>query len=145
MPAVAFDYGLWAARYPELASVTTGDLASAYFAEAGLYLANDDTSAVADPPTRLLLLNMLVAHIASLNGPTSSPLVGRISGASEGSVSVSTAYEAPGTAAWFLQTKYGAAFWQATAGLRTMMYVPGAPSRATDLPFYAGRRLGFPL
>jgi hypothetical protein len=78
-----------------------------------------------------MLLNMLTAHIAMMNsGITassvpnggSSQLVGRISDATQGSVSVSadmgTAGPAGGSAPWYQQTKYGAAYWQATAGYR---------------------------
>ena len=125
-----FDYTIWSARYPELAGEVDAPAASAYFDEAGLYLNNTAASLVADLTRRLTLLNMLTAHIAALNKPKSSTLVGRISNASEGTVSVQAEYAPPGTAAWFVQTKYGAAFWQATAYLRTMRYVPGRCVRA---------------
>lgn len=130
MGAVAtFDYPTWAARYPEFSAVSSA-LAQAYFGEATLYLANDGTGPVQDAGQQLALLNMLTAHIAALNagtnGQPASPLVGRIAHASEGSVSVSTEMPAmPGSAAWFMQTKYGLSYWQATAQYRTMRYVPG--------------------
>jgi hypothetical protein len=122
---VTFDYALWSLRYPEFA-VVSSLVAGEYFTEATLYLDNTACSVVQDASAggqRALLLNMLTAHIASLNGFGSSPLVGRISQATEGSVSVSAEYgPASGTSAWFLQTKYGAAYWQATAQFRTMRY-----------------------
>ena len=125
---VAFDYNAWSVRYPEFGSISES-LAAAYFAEAGLYLRNDGGGPVSDAATQSLLLNMLTAHIAALNygvnGEPSSPLVGRIASATEGSVSVSVDTGAlPGSAAWFQQTKYGLSYWQATAGYRTMRYVP---------------------
>lgn len=133
---VVFDFSSWAARYPELASPSTGvgsGLADLYFLEAQLYLDNSLASPVPDVTIRGLLLNMLTAHIAALNAPLSgqpaSTLVGRISNASEGSVSVATEMNLPGSAAWFAQTKYGVAFWQATANLRTARYIPGAGVR----------------
>jgi hypothetical protein len=73
---------------------------------------------------------MLVAHIAVLNaaqpkagGQPMQPLVGRISGATEGSVSVQIQNDyPPGTAQWFQSTRYGSAYFAATAGYRTMRY-----------------------
>ena len=127
MTVVAFSSSTFLARYPEFSSVST-DLLSAYFTEAGLYLDNTDNSIVQNTTTRLLLLNMLTAHIAMLNGALSAdglPLpVGRISNASEGSVSTALDYIEPGTEAWFVQTQYGAAFWQASLRYRLARYIP---------------------
>lgn len=125
MGVAVFDYVVWAARYPELAASVDATLAGAYFTEAGLYLDNTDASVVQDVPTRLLLLNMLVAHIAILNGAARGGLVGRVSTATEGSVTVNAELATPGTAAWFAQTQPGASFWQATTAYRTMRYAPG--------------------
>lgn len=135
MTAVVFDYATWVARYPEFASVSPL-LVADYFTEAGMYVNNTDCSIVpADAVTfqpRKMLLNMVVAHIAALNAPVNgapaSPLVGRISQATEGTVSVQAEMlMPPGSSQWFMQTKYGAAFWSATRRYRTMQYVPGAP------------------
>jgi hypothetical protein len=123
---VVFDYTSWSARYPDLAATVSAELAQVYFdQDAILYLDNTANSQVTDLKQRAALLNMLVAHIATLNGPGSSPLVGRISSATEGSVTVQAEMAPPGSSAWFMQTKPGAAYWQATAPLRTMRYVPG--------------------
>jgi hypothetical protein len=126
---VVFDYSGWQMRYPELACWVAAGLAQAFFLEAQIYLSNEACSPVPSVAKRTVLLNMLVAHIAALNAPLngepSPTLVGRIASASEGSVSVSVTMETPGTAAWFNTTKYGAAFYAATASLRTMRYVPG--------------------
>lgn len=121
---VTFDYSGWIARYPEFSAVIQAT-AQLYFNEATLYLDNTSASVVADASpggARATLLNMLTAHIAALNMAGSSPLVGRINSATEGSVSVGTDYAVPGTAAWFAQTKYGAAYWQAVLPYRTMRY-----------------------
>ena len=70
----------------------------------------------------------------SASGTTAgpSPLVGRITSATEGSVSVSTQFDVPpGSAQWFAQTLYGAEFWTATAAYRTMRYLP-SPARNMD-------------
>lgn len=130
MGAIAsFDYNTWIQRYPEFLGVVNEALATLYFTEATLYHANDGTSPVNDAGQQLLLLNMLTAHIAKLNSGTSgdppSDLVGRISTAGEGSVSVSTNLALPGTAEWYAQTRYGFAYWQATLPYRTMTYKPG--------------------
>jgi hypothetical protein len=116
-------------------------VAAIFFAEAQLYLRNDGSGPVEDNSAQLQLLNMLVAHIAAryaiLSGRVPSALVGRISQAAEGSVSVSADWGAvSGTEAWYMQTKYGADFWRATAAFRTARYVPG-PRRIFD-PYLRG-------
>jgi hypothetical protein len=127
---VIFDYGSWATRYPELAAWVSPSLAQLYFNEAALYCDNTPTSIIQDLTIRAMLLNMVTAHIArlnaALNGQASSPIVGRISNATEGSVNVTAELNLPaGSAQWFAQTKYGASYWQATAIYRSMRYVPG--------------------
>lgn len=135
MTVAVFNYGAWVARYPEFAHTVDATLAAEYFAEAGLYLDNTDVSVVpADAVTyqpRLMLLGMLTAHIAALNAPKNGRegLVGRISSATQGSVSVATDNGAqPGTAAWFQQTQYGASYWTATARYRTFRQVRPCPA-----------------
>lgn len=140
---VAFDYGAWSGRYPELSGSVTQATAQQYFLEAELYCDNTPTSIVRDLCLRAILLNQVTAHIAALNAPLngqpSSPLVGRISNATEGSVSVATQMDvAPGSAQWFAQTKYGAAYWQATTQFRSMLYVGGPVPVAN--PFNGFRR-----
>lgn len=133
MGIVAFNYPLWAVRYPELSTTVAEPLAQAYFNEAQLYLDNTACSKVTDDSVggqRNILLNMITAHIAALNAPLNgqpaSPLVGRISGAGEGSVNVQVQNDyPPGSPQWYQQTKYGAAFWAATVGYRTARYIGG--------------------
>jgi len=127
MAIVTFDAALFKTRYPEFASVADASL-QACFDEAGLYLSNADASPVQDITRRAMLLNMVTAHIATLGGVLNadgkpSP-VGRVSSASEGSVSASFDYTLPaGSGLWFSQTQYGAAFWQATLPYRSFQYV----------------------
>jgi hypothetical protein len=130
MAVVAFDLAGFRARYPEFVTLTD-PLLGAYFAESTIYLDNTDSSIVTDLVRRSLLLNMLTAHVAALNsgvnGQPPAGIVGRVNTASEGSVSVSAEMGPPsGSSAWFLQTKYGAAFWQASANFRTFRYLAGA-------------------
>lgn len=126
---VVFNYDLWAQRYPEFSQTVGAALAGMYFTEASMYLDNTACSPIIDNTPggqRALLLNMLTAHIAALNtgtnGSAASALVGRISDATQGSVSVTAdmgvSGPAGGSAPWYQQTKYGAAYWQATAGYR---------------------------
>lgn len=126
---VTFDPALFVARYPEFSGVAPS-LLSLFFSEATLYLDNTDQSYISAIPERTMLLNMLTAHVATLNGQPggtagSGGLVGRIDSATEGSVSVSAKYSdmVSGTMAWYIQTLYGAAYWAATGRYRTMQYV----------------------
>lgn len=135
MAVVTFDPEAFKIAYPAFANVSDA-LLQACFNEAGLYLSNTDCSVVQDIGKRTVLLWMLTAHIAYLRGALSpdgsTPPVGRVSSATEGSVSASMEYAAPGTAAWFLQSQYGAAFWQATVSLRSFRYRP-RPTRVEGL------------
>lgn len=126
MPAVIFDPAAFKARYPEFAAVADATL-TACFNEAGLYLSNADNSPVQNITRRATLFNMLTAHVAYLGGLLSADgmprPVGRVSQAGEGSVSATFEYLTPGSAAWFVQSSYGASFWQATTSLRGFRYV----------------------
>jgi hypothetical protein len=137
---VEFNYDQWQKRYPEFRTVDPV-LAQAYFNEACLYFRNDGTGPVSDPNVQSMLLNMVTAHIAKLNatinGQAPSELVGRINNASEGSVSVGVDNQPlPGSAAWYSQTRYGIAFWQATRQWRTAQY------RAYRRPMPSGGAFG---
>ena len=134
---VTFNYATWQSRYPEFQGVSQ-ELAQEYFNEACLYCVNDGSGPIRNPAQLAPLLNMLTAHIAALyataNGEPVNPLVGRISNATQGSVSVSSDMDIPaGSEQWFAQTKYGFSYWQATAAFRTMHYLPG-PERVFDEP-----------
>ncbi|EFM4663027.1 DUF4054 domain-containing protein [Escherichia coli] len=129
MGVVIFDPSAFKLRYPEFSSVDDA-LLQQYFTQATIYLDNTDSSRVSDLAVRSMLLSMLVAHIACLysgaNGQSPSGLVGRVDSASEGSVSVHA--DMPGVtanSAWYMQTKYGADYWNATAPFRTFQYISG--------------------
>ena len=126
MAAVVFDPTAFKARYPEFAAVADATL-TACFNEAGLYLSNADNSPVQNITRRAILLNMLTAHVAYIGGALSADgmprPVGRLSQAAEGSVSAAFEGAPPGSAQWFQQSQYGAAFWQATSSLRGFRYV----------------------
>ena len=134
--AVTFNYAAWSARYPEFAAVTQAT-AQEYFNEATIYWRNDGSSPCSTPAIQSTLLNMLTAFIAerysqSQNDPSPGNAkdadvpVGRISNATEGSVSGQFTNDyPPGSPQFFQQNKYGADFWQATAVYRTMRYARG--------------------
>jgi len=129
MSVAVFNLANFQARYPEF-SAASPTVLGVLFTEAGLYLSNTDCSPVQDITRRGVLLNMLTAHIAFIGGLLNADgqprPVGRVSQAGEGTVSAS--FEGvpptPGTGAWFQQSQYGAAFWQATTGVRGMRYSP---------------------
>jgi hypothetical protein len=122
-----FTYALWAAIFQELSLYTNSAQATQYWTEATLLLDNTISSPVQDIAQRTMLLNLLTAHICQLrqplNGQPSSPLVGRISEATEGSVTVKAEMlAAPGSAQWYNQTKYGSQYWQMTLPFRSARY-----------------------
>lgn len=142
---VTFDYPGWIARYPEFGYIELPQ-AQAYFDEATIYCRNDGSGPARTVPVQKMLLNMLAAHIAALNaalanGQPAPGLVGRITNASEGSISVGTEFRGPEAMEWFAQTKYGAAYWQATAPYRTMRYrVPWPRSTNPGFGGFGGGR-----
>jgi hypothetical protein len=125
--------GIFLAMFPEFTDSYNANPAryeAIFNYRAPRFLNNDTTSPVCDVQKRLGLLNMLVAHIAYLNGALSADgqtrPVGRVSDGAEGSVSASFDY-APATqnnGQWFNQSQYGAEFWQATSSLRGFRYSP---------------------
>jgi len=130
---VQFNYAAWIANplYASFASTVDSDQAQGYFDIATTIHRNDGGGPVNDATTQLNLLNMLTGHIAALFAPPApgqspSGLVGRINSATQGSVSVQAAYSTNVTQqmAFFIQTKYGAMYWAASAPFRTMRYVP---------------------
>lgn len=133
-----FNQVAFLARYPEFTAYSAANPASltAMFSEAQLYFT------LFNNPNAQTYLNMLTAHIAFIGGALSADgqarPVGRMSDAAEGSVSAS--FEGvpptPGTGAWFQQSQYGAAFWQATSSLRSARY------RARPTLPYGSNRFG---
>lgn len=117
--------------YPEFSNVTDAILPF-LFDQATDYLNNTDFSLVDDPIKRERLLYMLMAHIAYVRygdnkGNGGSGMVGRISSASEGSVSVSSELgPIEFRYAWYTQSPYGMSFWQATKVYRMATYYPGS-------------------
>lgn len=152
-PLVTFDNAVWIAGYPEFAAVGA-PLGQTYFNRASFLCDNSNRNPVARVPGMVAdLLYLLTSHIAWLNAPRdangnpaatgapASPIVGRINTATEGSVSVGAdmgdANAGSPSQAWYMQTKYGAEYWAATAGVRTGHYV--ADPTIVPGPAYTGR------
>ena len=145
---VAFVYATWVQMYPEMAGVSQ-TAATLYFTQACQMCDNTPASLITDASAtglRAVCLYALTAHFAALAGQGNGGaggsgrggLVGRISSASEGSVSVSTEMAgATASSAWYQQTQYGSIYWSLTAQFRTMRYIPG-PSR--NMEPYGWRR-----
>jgi hypothetical protein len=129
MSVAVFNVAGFLLRYPEFTAVDPA-LLTTLFAEAGLYLNNTDRSVVQDVNLRGVLLNQITAHIAFLGGALTADgqprPVGRVSAANEGAVGATLEYTpaTPGSGAWYQQSAYGAAFWQATTCYRGFHYSP---------------------
>lgn len=135
-PIITFNYANWVASFPEMAGCSPAQ-GQTFFDRADSFFANDACNpAITLGEVRFTrLMYLMTSHLAWLYAPRdasgnpaqagtpSSPLVGRLNSASEGSVSVGTEWK--GTEAgeeFFIQTKYGAEFWQAMAAFRTFRY-----------------------
>lgn len=140
MAIVTFDPAAFKVAYPEFAGATDARC-QAQFDIAQYTLDNTDNSPVMDVHFRSTLFNLIVAHLLLLLGtaPTVRPdgtvdntPPGRISSATEGTVSVSSEYnagtQASASMAYWTQTKYGAQFWAATARFRSFRYAPNGGS-----------------
>lgn len=151
---IAFSYSAWTATFPELAGVSEV-AATNYFGMATLYIRNDGGGPINDPNMLTSILNLTTAHLARLfsqqtNGvPTTggqagpNPVVGRVASASEGSVSAQLDIgDQPPGAAWWMQTPYGAAVWQALRPYRTFRYIGSTKRRFMNPPGRYWGRLG---
>jgi len=133
-PAV-FNYANFSAMYPQLVASVNEMQAQMYWNQATLYVDNSCTSIIDNcNGQRTMILLMATAHIcllnASINGQPVRELVGRVSNASEGSVSVASEMSYPaGSSQWWMQSQPGASAYQAMARYRTMHYVPSCRGR----------------
>lgn len=125
---VTFDLAQWRLLFPEFSNVTDAQINGPVWTMAQAYCRNDGGSPVCDVLVQTELLNLMVAHIAQLlYGSTTQPasgLVGPITSATEGSVSVTTGLVVNTSNQWFLQTKYGQLFWQLALPYRLARYWP---------------------
>lgn len=126
--------------WPEFAGVADARCTSMFNIAATTILDNTDNSPVMDADARTNLFYLLVGHLLVLYG--GAPIVradgtlnntppGRISSATQGSVSTSFELQMPqgsALAAWYNQTQYGLMYWMATAQCRRFTYVPSGGS-----------------
>lgn len=134
---VQFNYASWVLLFPQFSGLSQPQVVNLILPLAEGYCRNDGGGPVTSAAMQTNLLNLMVAHIAQLffgaNGQTPSPLVGRVSSASEGSVSVQTDFPSNPNSAWYNQTPFGAAFWALAAPTRTMRYLPGRSRAAPGM------------
>ena len=125
MAKVVFNPAHFKGIYPQFAGISDTQL-EWFFKKSEQILDNSENSCI-DEDTRLIWFYLLVAHYAQLQTQIQSgnSAVGRISSATEGSVSVSLDYptSAVGREKWFNQTPHGAEYWMMTAPYRTGLYV----------------------
>jgi hypothetical protein len=142
---VQFNAAEFVALWPEFTGLTNANMQTA-FNDAQLLLDNSCVSGVQDANKRLILLYTLTAHVCAIDfgtndgaGNVTPPqgIVGRVDSAAEGSVSVAASYssEVTQSEAFYIQTKYGAKFWQQTTQYRMMRYY-GAPAIGPNGPGY---------
>jgi len=145
MTVAVFDFPTFQALFPELAGMPSAAASMFFNVACGSLLDNTNCSVVKDPAVRLTLLNYATAHLASLagypiaagaSGPTPSGSVGRVASAGEGAVSASMDYgPVRESQAWWVQTQYGATFWQMTRNVRTFRFAPRRPYNFGPAPF----------
>ena len=130
MAIVVLDIPKFRAMFPEFSNVADSILPF-LFDQSTDYLNNSDYALVEDAVKRERLLYLLMAHIAYVrygdaSGNGGTGMVGRLSSASEGSVSVSSdAGQIEFRYMWYTQSPYGMDFWQATKVYRMANYYPG--------------------
>lgn len=132
---VQFDYASWALQFPQFTGLGQTQVTTLILPIADKFNRNDGGGPVRDAALQTQLLNLMVAHVAwKMFGPdgsgnaNSGGLVGPITDATEGSVSVSSDIPVTANSYWYNSTPFGAMWWTLTAPFRTMRYVP-APRR----------------
>lgn len=155
MAIVVFSPTDFKATWPEFAGVTDARCTSLFNIAATSYLDNTDNSPVMDVAERTSLFYLLVGHLLVLfganptvraDGTLNNQPPGRISSATQGTVSTSFELRGPAQSAlqgWYEQTEYGLSYWAATGKYRRFTYVASGGSgvgtaRAYGAPPYAG-------
>lgn len=123
-----FQYSIWAQRFPTFAVTIQAPFAQLLYSEALLIPEGSQiTNNWCLPSSSIIvMMNLLVAHLAFLTQRDPSA-VGRISDATQGSVSTSLSYPSDqgATQSWYAQSQYGAELWRMMAPYRTARYVLG--------------------
>lgn len=118
--------------YPEFSNIPVPTLPT-LFDQATDYLNNTESSLVVEYDKRERFLYLLMAHLAYMRYGTDkgiggmSGMVGRVSSASEGSISASSELgQVEFRNAWYTLSPYGMDYWQATKVYRMADYYPGS-------------------
>lgn len=121
------------ALYPQFTNPPTTDgQLQMNFLLATMVLNNSCGSVIEDATLREALLNLLVAHITTLNplaaaggAGAGAGMIGPVTSATEGTVSVSAGWlsQVSQSMAWFVQTAWGQLFWQLTSPYRSFRYI----------------------
>lgn len=132
MAVVVWDSAQFKTAFPEFAAVPDARLEILFSLAEGL-LDNTDASIVTNITQRTAMFYYIVAHMLTLFGtgivgtPGGGPsgVVGRLSSATEGTVSSSFEFNVPPSpsGAWWNQTQYGALYWMLMAPFRSFRYV----------------------
>lgn len=152
MAVVVFDPVAFKLAFPEFADVPDARLTALFGLIGATILDNTDASIVIDITQRAAMLDLVLAHMLTLFGTTvagsagagPSGVVGRLSSATEGTVSSSFEMNVPASAgsAWWNQTQYGALYWVLMAPFRSFRYVPAGRSGVGQALDFLGRPIG---
>lgn len=140
-----FDPAAFKLAYPQFAKFTDEQL-NFFFKSVENRIVDNTESSCFSLDDREIWFYLLVAHKAELQNRINdgnSGLVGRISSATEGSVSISTDYSMGSGALeqWLKQTPYGAEFYAMTAPYRKVLWVAATapmPVKRTKWPYPFG-------
>jgi len=152
MAVVVFVPADFKIAFPEFATVPDARLTALFNMIGYTIIDNTDASIITDLDQRSSLMYLLLAHMLTLYGWVSASgtvtpgtgAVGRVSSATEGTVSTSLEYKAAATAgeAWYNQTQYGAMYWVMTAPFRSFRYIPAGRSGIGHSVDYLSRGIG---
>ncbi len=122
-----FDWSDWAASFPELESFFRPEIIYKIAERAAIYFNPRKYSIVCCFKEKLILLNLIVSHLVSLQKKNASgdQLIGSISLVSEGSIllSINTKFSAKRIIdPWLVQTRYGYEFLALTKKYRSAFY-----------------------
>lgn len=142
MAKVVFDPIHFKEIYPQFAGFTDAQL-EWFFKKSEQILDNSENACI-EYDARMIMFYLLVAHYAQLQQQIKdgNTAVGRVSSATEGSVSISLDFptSAVGREKWFNQTPYGAEYWMMTAPYRTGLYVVTNVAMTVDRSRYPQAR-----
>lgn len=103
----------------------TDDVISVYFDWACVFINNSESGLISVcGGMRKRIIYLMMAHLLTLNAPgKDGSTVGRVSSASQGSVSVALDFPTTANNAWWVQTQYGAMVWELTRRYRSFRWI----------------------